>query len=131
MLINNQIDTATGTIQLKAEFTNATHKLWPGQYVNVRLGLGTLQKVTIVPESVIQRGPNNLYAYVIDDNNTVHMQPIKLGVIQEGKAIIESGLTLGDRVVVEGQYKLKPGLKVLEQQAVRSNGKNSPPAKAP
>ncbi len=131
MLINNQIDTATGTIQLKAEFTNATHKLWPGQYVNVRLGLGTLQKVTIVPESVIQRGPNNLYAYVIDDNNTVHMQPIKLGVIQEGKAIIESGLTLGDRVVVEGQYKLKPGLKVVEQQAVRSNGKNSPPAKAP
>ena len=131
MLINNQIDTATGTIQLKAEFTNATHKLWPGQYVNVRLGLGTLQKVTIVPESVIQRGPNNLYAYVIDDNNTVHMQPIKLGVIQEGKAIIESGLTLGDRVVVEGQYKLKLGLKVVEQQAVRSNGKNSPPAKAP
>src|SRR6185369_5046780 len=74
VLVNNQIDTTTGTVQLKARFANAAHKLWPGQYVNVHLVLGTRQRAATVPASVVQRGPNGLYAYVVNADETVAMQ---------------------------------------------------------
>ena len=114
MLVNNQIDTATGTVQLKAQFPNGAHKLWPGQYVNVHLMMGTRNRAATVPASVVQRGPNGLFAYVVNADDTVAVRALRVGPIQDGVAIIEEGLEAGTRVVVEGQYKLKPGVKISE-----------------
>jgi len=125
VLVNNQIDTATGTVQLKAQFSNAAHKLWPGQYVNVHLVLGTRQRAATVPASVVQRGPNGMYAYVVKEDETVAVQAIKVGAVQDGKAIIEEGLAAGTRVVSDGQYKLKPGAKIVEVSATPAPGKGA------
>jgi multidrug efflux system membrane fusion protein len=117
MLVNNQIDTATGTVQLKAQFPNAAHKLWPGQYVNVHLVMGTRSRAATVPASVVQRGPNGLYAYVVNADDTVAVRAIRVGPIQDGTAIVEEGLEPGTHVVSDGQYKLKPGAKIVEAKA--------------
>ena len=114
-LLNNQIDTATGTVQLKATFPNPQHNLWPGQFVNVRLVLGERAKAITVPEAAIQRSQTGVYVYVEDDaTKTVKNQAIALVQIQDGVAVIGSGIAAGQRVVVDGQYKLKPGSRVTE-----------------
>src|SRR5437773_375114 len=110
LLVNNQIDTATGTVQLKAQFPNKAHALWPGQYVNVRLVLGTRHDAATVPESAVQRGPEGLIAYVVKPDDSVETRPIRVARTQEGKAIIDDGLAPGTRVIVDGQYKVKPGV---------------------
>ncbi len=116
LLVNNQIDTSTGTVQLKALFPNRSLALWPGQYVNARLVLGTRHDATTVPESAVQRGQDGLYAYVVKDDNVAVVQPIRVAQTQDGKAIIAEGITPGTRVVVAGQYKLKPGSKIVEAE---------------
>jgi membrane fusion protein, multidrug efflux system len=114
-LMNNQIDTTTGTVQLKASFPNAQHNLWPGQFVNVRLVLGTRAKALTVPEAAVQRSQSGVYIYVVDDETrTVKSQPVTVLQMQDGTAVISSGLAAGQRVVIDGQYKLKPGSKVTE-----------------
>jgi multidrug efflux system membrane fusion protein len=114
-LINNQIDTATGTVQLKASFPNSQHNLWPGQFVNVRLVLGTRTKALTVPEAAVQRSQTGVYVYVVDAQaKTVRNQPVTIVQMQDGTAVIGSGLAANERVVVDGQYKLKPGSKVVE-----------------
>ncbi len=122
LLVNNQIDTSTGTFQLKAMFANPSNKLWPGQYVNIHLVLGTQHDVATVPESTVQRGPDGLFAYIVKPDDSAAVQPIKVAQVQDGKAIIDQGLAPGTRVVVDGQYKIKPGSKVAEakQPASRS-----------
>jgi len=126
LLVNNQIDTATGTVQLKATFANAGHALWPGQYVNVQLVLGERRRAVTVPASVVQRGPEGLFAYVVNADDTVAVQPIRVGVLQGDLAVVDEGLSEGTRVVVDGQYKLKPGVKVTEGRSTRAR----PPAPA-
>ncbi len=116
-LLNNQIDTATGTFQLKAVFPNPAHALWPGQYVNASVVLGTRQRAITVPATVVQRGPGGQFAYVVNADETVVPQPIRVAQMQGGKAVIEEGLAAGTRVVVDGQYKLRPGSKVTEAPA--------------
>jgi len=118
LLVNNQIDTATGTVQLKALFPNRSFALWPGQYVNARLVLGTRHDATTMPESAVQRGQDGLYAYVVKPDNVAVVQPIRVAQTQDGKAIIAEGVTPGTRVVVAGQYKLKPGVKIVEVEQV-------------
>ncbi len=113
LLVNNQIDTTTGTFQLKALFPNHAHSLWPGQYVDAHLILGTRRAATTVPESAIQRGPNGLYAYVVNAGEVVAAQPVTVAQTQDGKAVIDQGLAPGACVVAEGQYKIKPGAKVV------------------
>jgi membrane fusion protein, multidrug efflux system len=120
LLVNNAIDTATGTVQLKALFPNASLTLWPGQYVNARLVLGTRHDATTVPESVVQRGQDGLYAYVVKADNVATVQPIRVAQTQDGKAIIAEGITPGTRVVVAGQYKLKPGTKIVEAEQAKA-----------
>ena len=120
-LLNNQIDVATGTVQLKASFLNAQHNLWPGQFVNVRLILGTRAKALTVPEAAVQRSQSGVYIYVVDDETkTVRSQTIALTQTQDGVAVVSSGLEAGQRVVVDGQYKLKPGSKVVEASGAAS-----------
>ena len=111
-VVNNQIDTTTGTIQLKATFANDDGKLWPGQFVNSRLLVTTQTGALVVPASVVQRGPQGSFAYVVNSNNIAEMRPITVGQIDAGIAIVESGLQEGEQVVVDGQYKLQPGAKV-------------------
>jgi multidrug efflux system membrane fusion protein len=124
-LVNNQIDTTTGTFQLKAVFPNPSQSLWPGQYVNVNVVLGTKLRAITVPATVVQRGPSGLFAFVVNSDNTVATQQIRVGQIQDGKAIIDDGLVAGTRVIVEGQYKLKPGSKVVEVPVPDKGGKSS------
>jgi len=120
-VVNNQINTTTGTVELKASFPNENLRLWPGQFVNARLLISTRQNGLIVLASVIQRGPEGTYAYVITPNKTVEMRPVKVGQIDGGQALIDSGLKEGEQVVVDGQYKLQPGARVVVQPTPRSN----------
>jgi len=108
-VIDNQIDTTTGTLKLKATFANEDLHLWPGEFINTRLLLNTLTNGVIVPASVVQRGPDGAFAFVIQADQTVQMRTIKVTQIEAGEALIASGLNPGERVVVDGQYKLQPG----------------------
>ncbi len=120
-LLNNQIDTTSGTVQLKASFLNAQHNLWPGQYVNIRLILGTRAKALTIPEAAVQRSQTGVYTYVVDEaTKTAQSRPIDVVQIQDGIAVVRSGVNANDRVVVDGQYKLKPGSKVQEVSAAAS-----------
>src|SRR5262249_14032446 len=119
---DNQIDTTTGTIKLKANFSNEDLKLWPGQFVNTRLLVETQKDGLVVPASVVQRGPNGAFAYVITPNNTAEMRPIEVGQIDGGQALIKTGLQEGERVVVDGQYKLQPGSPVQITNPNRPGG---------
>jgi multidrug efflux system membrane fusion protein len=114
-LLNNQIDTTSGTVQLKAMFPNPQHRLWPGQYVSVRLVLGTRKGAITVPAQAVQRSPDGLYLYVVDaGGQTVKSQPVEVASTQDGIAVIDKGLAAGQRVVTDGQYKLKPGSSITE-----------------
>jgi multidrug efflux system membrane fusion protein len=123
VLLNNQIDTTTGTVQLKGSFANASHALWPGQFVNVRLQLGRRDGALTVPEGAVQRGQDGTYAYVVDAARTVKSQALKVALIQDGIAVIDKGVQAGERVVVAGQYKLKPGSAVVEAGSAGSGAR--------
>ena len=111
-LVDNQIIQTAGTIRLRAVFPNQKHLLWPGQLVNARLLLDTRHDGRTVPASVVQQGPKGAYAYVIKPDNTVEIRPITVAQISDGQALINSGLKANERVVVDGQYKLQPGVPV-------------------
>jgi membrane fusion protein, multidrug efflux system len=111
-LINNQIDTTTGTIQLKGTFANTDEKLWPGEFISVHLVLETRKGVATVPASAVLEGPDGSYTYVIQPDNTVHRVDLQVGPVQDGLAIIDKGLTAGQNVVLQGQYRLTDGAKV-------------------
>lgn len=112
-LVNNQILQTTGSIQLKANFPNPAHRLWPGELVNARLLVDTRHDGLTVPASVVQQGPNGSYAYVIKPDDTVEVRPVTVAQISEGRALIDSGLAANERVVTDGQYKLQPGTHVV------------------
>jgi multidrug efflux system membrane fusion protein len=120
VLVNNQIDVASGTVQLKARFANAGHALWPGQFVNVRLLLGDIDHALTVPAPVVQRGQQGTYAYVIGADGRAQMRAIDVQQIQDGKAVIAKGLAENETVVLDGQYKIKPGTPVAAQTAQAS-----------
>ena len=111
-VVDNEIDQTTGTVKLKATFPNDQLKLWPGKFVNARLVLTTRKNAIVVPSSVVQRGPQGTYAYVIKPDKTVEMRPIKVGQTEANLALIEDGLKAGEQVVTDGQYKLQPGAHV-------------------
>jgi len=118
VLLNNQIDAASGTVQLKGSFPNPKHALWPGQYVNVRLVLGERSGALTIPAAAVQRSQDGTYAYTVGaDGKTVQTQAIQVAQIQDGIAVIDKGLAAGQRVVVDGQYKLKPGAMIAEAPA--------------
>ena len=102
----------TGQIQLKANFPNKEHRLWPGELVNARLLIDTRNDGLTVPEAVVQQGPKGTYAYVIKPDNEVETRDITVAQISEGQALITSGLKANEQVVVDGQYKLQSGAQV-------------------
>jgi len=111
-LVNNEILQTTGSIQLKANFPNKANRLWPGQLINARLLVDTRHNGLTVPASVVQQGPSGPYAWVVNPDNTVGMRQVKVAQISDGQALIDSGLSANERVVVDGQYKLQPGAHV-------------------
>jgi multidrug efflux system membrane fusion protein len=121
-VIDNQIDVTTGTIRLKANFANEDLKLWPGQFVNVRLLLETRQG-PVVPASVVQRGPDGDFAFVISSDLTAQVRKVKVAQIDRGQALIEEGLAPGEQVVVDGQYKLQAGSKVKLPDTKETEGR--------
>jgi len=111
--IDTQVDPTTGRLKLKAEFPNAKLQLWPGQYVNVRMKVETLDKAIVVPASAVQRGPVGTFSYVIGPDNVATAKPVVVTQQNENDAVIASGLSTSDRVVTTGFANLSDGAKVL------------------
>lgn len=111
-VVDNQVDSSTGTVKLKAEFPNANLQLWPGQFVNVRLLVDTLKQVTVIPTGAVQRGPNGTFIYVVKDDNSVQMRPVQVRMQDESQTVIASGVTPNERVVTTGFARLTDGAKV-------------------
>jgi multidrug efflux system membrane fusion protein len=110
--IDNQVDSATGTVKLKAEFPNASLQLWPGQFVNVRLKVETLTQALVVPTAAVQRGPVGTYAFVVGADDVVSARAVTVTQQNDTEAVVASGLAPGDRVVTTGFANLAEGSKV-------------------
>lgn len=109
---NNTIDTTTGTIQLKAVFANDKDRLWPGQFVNAHLQVDTLHDAVTVPVAAIQHGPNGLFVYRVQPDNTVQQQPVMVAYQADGLAVVTKGVQAQQTIVVSGQSRLAPGTRV-------------------
>jgi multidrug efflux system membrane fusion protein len=109
---NNTIDTTTGTISLKANFDNTDNHLWPGQFVNARVQVNTMKQAVTVPLPAIQHGPDGLFVYVTKPDNSVAQVNVKVGYQDDDMAVVTSGLSGQDTVVVSGQSRLAPGIRV-------------------
>ena len=125
VFIDNAVDTATGTIRVKAEFRNPRARLWPGMYVNVSLATRTLPGSTVVPAQAVQTGPENRFIYVVGSDGKVAQQVVTVPYIEERFAVI-AGLAPGTRVVVEGAQNLRPGTSVTEGGATAQPGGDAP-----
>ena len=108
---DNHVDPNTGTVQMKARFANADRKLWPGQFVNVRLTVQTLQHAVTVPATAVNQGPNGPFVFVVSDDKA-RVQPVKVTTTQDFTAVIQDGIKPGDTVVTDGQLSLRAGSKV-------------------
>ncbi len=115
--VDNTVDIATGTIKLKARFENADTKLWPGQFINARLQTEMRKGALVIPSIAVQRGPANLFVYVVKPDNTAALTPIKIGQDDGQFAIVNTGLEDGAQVVVNGQSRLQNGARVVPTQA--------------
>jgi membrane fusion protein, multidrug efflux system len=117
VFVDSQVDQATGHIKLKALFDNADRALWPGEFVDAQVQVTTVKAATVVPPKAIERGQNGAYVYRIKPDDTVEVSPITARQVAEDIAIIADGLTPGDRIVVDGQYRLQPGARVEPRHA--------------
>jgi len=123
-VVNNQVDTTSGTIRLKAVFDNKDHALWPGQSVSTRLLVKTLKDATVVPDEAIQHGTDGLYAYAVVQGNKAELRKVKVSQSIDGRSVVDEGLAPGDQVITAGQYKVQPG--TLVSTAVASSGAAQP-----
>jgi multidrug efflux system membrane fusion protein len=110
--IDNEIVQTTGSVRMRANFPNKTRRLWPGELVNAWLLLDTRHDGLTVPAPAVQQGPQGPYVYVINADSTVAVRPVKVAQTSGGQALIDSGLSAGEQVVIDGQYKLQPGIHV-------------------
>ena len=116
-LINNQVDTTSGTIRLKAVFDNRDHALWPGQSVSTRLLVATLKDATVVPDDAVQHGNDGLYAFSVNAENKAELRRIKVTKSIDGRSVVDEGLSPGERVITSGQYRVQPGTLVSSNVA--------------
>jgi membrane fusion protein, multidrug efflux system len=130
-LVDNAVDQTTGTFKLKAEFPNDDEALWPGEFVNAHLVLSVVHNGVNVPSAAIQTGPEGSFTYVVKDDSTVDMRPIKVIQTENNMALVGAGLEVGERVVTAGQFKLQQGAKVQvsDERAniASSGGSDTPP----
>jgi membrane fusion protein, multidrug efflux system len=120
-VINNQVDPTTGTVQLKAEFPNLDLQLWPGQFVNIRLLIDTLQRVVTVSSAAIQRGPNGPFVYVLQADDTVTVRPVAVAEQDENRAVV-AGIAASEEVVTTGFGQLANGRKVRAAREAPGQG---------
>jgi multidrug efflux system membrane fusion protein len=125
-VVDNQVDQTTGTIKLKAEFPNSEFQLWPGQFVNVRLLINTLDQVVTTPTAAVQRGPNGTFVYVVQPDNKVAIRPVTVSQQDEAQSVIARGLQADERVVTTGFARLTAGADVTV-----TNAESIPAAGAP
>ena len=118
-VVNNQVDSTSGTIRLKAVFDNKDHALWPGQSVSTRLLVSTLKNATVVPDDAVQHGTSGLYAYVVNQDNKAELRKVKVAQSIDGRSVVEQGLSPGEKVITAGQFKVAPG--TLVSTAVASS----------
>jgi len=111
-VIDNQVDQSTGTIRLKADFPNKDLQLWPGQFVNARMLIDTLQQVVVIPTSAVQRGPQGTFVYVITDDNHAQVRNVAIRQQDERIAVVAEGVSPADKVVTTGFARLKDGAEV-------------------
>lgn len=123
--VDNQIDTSTGTVKVRAQFDNTDNALFPNQFVNARLLVQTLKNVVTVPTSAIQRGAPGAYVYVINADSTVSVRQITTGAVDGNTTQVKSGLSAGERVVIDGTDRLRDGLKVT---VATENGQPAAPS---
>ena len=126
-VVNNQVDTTSGTIRLKAVFDNKNHALWPGQSVSTRLLVRTLKDATVVPDDAIQHSTDGLYAYTVNQDNKAELRKVKVSQSIDGRSVVEEGLTPGQQVITGGQFKVQPGS--LVSTAVASSDPTQPKVK--
>jgi multidrug efflux system membrane fusion protein len=118
LTVDNQIDPTTGTVRLKAEFPNKDNELFPNQFVNARLLLDVERGATVIPTASLQRSPQGMFVYLVKEDQTVTVRPVRIGAAEGDDVAIEEGLAVGDRIVVEGAERLREGSKVeLKSQA--------------
>lgn len=113
VFVDNTVDTATGTIRLKASYDNPDHMLWPGQFVNVTLWLTVRQGATVVPSKALSVGQAGSYVFVVQPDQTVQARVVKVGDTLDGMTLVQEGLKPGEQVVTDGQLRLVPGAKVV------------------
>jgi membrane fusion protein, multidrug efflux system len=111
-LIDNQVDQATGTVKLKAEFDNSDEALWPGQFVNAHLVLDVVHDGVTVPAAAVQTGPKGRFIYVVRSDNTVDLRTVTVTQTENNRSLIAAGVSAGERVVTAGWFRLTPGAKV-------------------
>ena len=109
---NNTIDTSSGTIALKANFPNQDNRLWPGQFVNARVRVDLLHNAVVVPVPAIQHGPDGLFVYVVKPDQTIAQTVVQVGYQDDGSTVVAKGLTGNETVVLSGQSRLSPGVRV-------------------
>ena len=126
-VVDNQVDQTTGTIRIKADFPNSELQLWPGQFVNVRLLLKTLDDVVVVPTAAVQRGPDGTFVYVVGADSKAAVRTVKVAQQNDTVAVIAEGLGASDRVITAGFARLKDGVEVT----VSGSDSPAPPAGAP
>jgi len=112
VFVNNAVDMTTGTILLKAGYENADERLTPGQFVNVTMELSRLHDAVLIPSAAVQQGQNGAFVFVVKADNTAEMRPIRIGIAADKDVVVESGLRESERVVLEGQLRLRPGSRV-------------------
>jgi membrane fusion protein, multidrug efflux system len=123
--VDNTVDPATGTIKLKGTFSNQNRRLWPGEFVRVRLRLATQGNALVVPDQAVQTGQEGSFVYVVKPDQTVESRPVVTGSRVDQVIVVQSGLQAGETVVTEGQLRLAPGMKVRT-----GAGRQGPPAGA-
>jgi multidrug efflux system membrane fusion protein len=127
-VLDNQIDSTTATVKLKAVFANTNYDLWPGQFVNVRLLLGTKGGAVTVPAKAIQRGPSGSYVYLVNAEKKAEMRPVKVGATEADWTLVESGMEARDQVVVDGHYRLQPGVAIQVTKDLTESADSGNPA---
>ena len=129
--IDNQIDIATGTVKLKAEFANQTDALFPNQFVNIRMKVRTLQDALTIPAAAVQQGNRGAFVYVVESDGLASVKPVKIGDRSGERLVILEGIKVGDRVVLEGTDRLRAGAKVRVIGAPGAAGDQNAPARRP
>lgn len=125
-VLDSQIDTATGTVRLRAIYSNTDEHLFPNQFVNARLLVKTLQDVILVPAASLQTGPSGQFVYVVKDDNTVDVRTVTIGISDGTRTVVSSGLKVGDRVVTDGTDHLRGGAKVTIPAATKTDKTDTP-----